>query len=131
MQLWQTKGHIMRNVTLNGVSVILSGHNQLSDIGLVYRAHEYMRFNGNSIEYEGISKDDLKQLSSIASEGITGCLQGIKSIANLMMFVNWDDAGTDDLNGVACVIAGLCDIGQNMNGHAQELDTASSSLVHL
>jgi hypothetical protein len=114
----------MRNVTLNGVSVRLSSHNQLSDIGLVYRAHEYMRFNGNRIEYEGISKDDLSQLSCIASEGISGYLDGIKSIANLMMFVNWEDAGTDDLNGVACVIAGMCDIGQNMNGHAQTLDAA-------
>jgi hypothetical protein len=115
----------MRNVTINGTTHTVSSHNQLSDIGLVYRASEHQGVkNGSKIVYNGISHDDLKQVSSIASEGVTGCLQGIKSIANLMVFVNWEDAGTNDIADVAYLISGLCDLGQDMNGHAQWLDDA-------
>ena len=115
----------MRNVTINGTTHTVSSHNLLSDICLVYRASEHRGFkNGSKIVYNGISHDDLKQVSSIASEGVSGCLDGIKSIANLMTFVNWEDAGTADIKDLAYLISGLCDLGQDMNGHAQNLDAA-------
>jgi phosphoglycerate dehydrogenase-like enzyme len=69
-------------------------------------------------------KTTLRQVSSIASEGVTGCLQGIKSIAALMAFVDWEEAGTDYIQDVAYAIAGLADIGQDVNDKAQWFDMA-------
>jgi hypothetical protein len=115
----------MRKVTINGTTHTVIGHNQLSDIGLVYRASEHQAFkNGSKIVYNGISQDDLKQVSSIASEGVTGCLHGIKSIAALMVFVDWEEAGTDYIQDVAYAIAGLADIGQDIHDKAHGFDAA-------
>jgi hypothetical protein len=100
-------------ITINGKQFDLKNNNSFSGLPVVLMAKSFQDWNGVKIVYDGISRDDAKALAESGGEALDGILCGISAIAELLAFVNFDDAGTDNISSIAWLISGLAELGQS------------------